>query len=79
MDEQKRNKINLWMFPLGTVGRDMMYSLFNSFLLTYVLFTRNLTAAQLQSLFAPHGAKLKISCTRGQTPAEFDSPRMGAK
>ncbi|MBR3874160.1 MAG: MFS transporter [Clostridia bacterium] len=52
MDEQKRNKINLWMFPLGTVGRDMMYSLFNSFLLTYVLFTRNLTAAQLSAVTA---------------------------
>lgn len=50
MDENKRKRINLWMFPLGTVGRDMLYSLFNSFLLTYVLFTRNLTAAQLSAI-----------------------------
>ena len=52
MDEQKRNRINLWMFPLGTVGRDMMYALFNSYLLTYVLFTRSLTAAQLSAITA---------------------------
>ena len=50
MDEIKRTKTNLWMFPLGTVGRDMIYSLFNNFLLTYVLFTRNLTAAQLSAI-----------------------------
>ena len=50
MDEKKRNRINLWMFPLGTVGRDMLYSLFNSFLFTYVLFTRTLSAAQLSAI-----------------------------
>lgn len=38
------------MFPLGTVGRDMMYQLFTNFILTYVLFTRNLTAAQLMTI-----------------------------
>lgn len=52
MNESKRRKINLWTFPLGTVGRDMMYALFNSYLLTYVLFTRNLTAAQLSAITA---------------------------
>ncbi len=52
MDERRRKKINLWMFPLGTVGRDMMYALFNSYLLTYVLFTRSLTAAQLSAITA---------------------------
>lgn len=52
MDEIKRTKTNLWMFPLGTVGRDMMYALFNSFLLTYVLFTRKLDAAQLAAITA---------------------------
>ena len=48
MDKHKRR--NLWLFPLGTVGRDMMYTLFNSYLLTYVLFTRSLTAAQLSAI-----------------------------
>ena len=46
---------------------------------SHLSFRSNLTAAQPQSHFAPHGAKLKISCTRGRMPAEFDSPRMGAK
>ena len=50
MDEKKRNRINLWMFPLGTVGRDMTYALFTNFLLTYVLFPRQLTAAQLSAV-----------------------------
>ena len=38
------------MFPLGTVGRDMSYALFTNFLLTYILFTRQLTAAQLSAV-----------------------------
>ena len=50
MDEKKRNRHNLWMFPLGTVGRDMSYALFTNFLLTYILFTRQLTAAQLSAV-----------------------------
>ena len=52
MDETKRNRRNLWMFPLGTVGRDMSYALFTNFLLTYILFTRQLTAAQLSAVTA---------------------------
>ena len=47
---EKYKKRNLWMFPLGTVGRDMLYQLFNNFLMTYVLFTHNLTDAQLMAL-----------------------------
>ena len=52
MDELKRKKRNLWMFPLGTLGRDMLYCLFTNFLLTYVMFTRSLTAAQLSAITA---------------------------
>jgi len=52
MNEKRRNRLNLWMFPVGTIGRDMMYALFNSFLLTYVMFTRSLTAAQLTAITA---------------------------
>ena len=33
------DKRNLWMFPLGTVGRDMIYNLFTNFIFTYILFT----------------------------------------
>lgn len=40
------------MFPLGTVGRDMVYSLVTNFLLTYILFTKGLTAAQLGAVTA---------------------------
>ena len=46
------DKRNLWMFPLGTVGRDMIYNLFTNFIFTYILFTRNLTAAQLGAVTA---------------------------
>lgn len=52
MDEQKTLKKNLWFFPLGTVGRDMMYSLVTNFLLTYILFTKGLDAAQLAAITA---------------------------
>ncbi len=38
------------MFPLGTVGRDMMYNLVTSYLLTFVLFTHQLSAAQLTAI-----------------------------
>lgn len=51
MDEKQAKK-NLIMFPLGTVGRDMTYQLFTNFILTYVLFTRQLTAAQLGAITA---------------------------
>ena len=52
MDEPKRMKKNLWMFPLGTVGRDMVYNLVTNFLLTYILFTKGLDAAQLGAITA---------------------------
>ena len=52
MDEQRLRKRNLLMFPLGTVGRDMVYCLVTNFLLTYILFTKGLTAAQLGAVTA---------------------------
>ena len=52
MDELAIRKRNLWMFPLGTVGRDMMYNLVTNFLLTYILFTKGLSAAQLGAITA---------------------------
>ena len=52
MENQELRKKNLLMFPLGTVGRDMMYTLVTSYLLTFILFTRNLTAAQLGAVTA---------------------------
>lgn len=52
MDEMTIRNRNLWMFPLGTIGRDMMYNLVTNFLLTYILFTKGLTAAQLGTITA---------------------------
>ena len=52
MEDKKQARKNLIMFPLGTVGRDMVYSLVTNFLLTFVLFTRSLTAAQLSAITA---------------------------
>ena len=33
-EDKKITRRNLWMFPLGTVGRDMMYNLVTSYLMT---------------------------------------------
>ena len=52
MDEQQIRKRNLWCFPLGTVGRDMVYVLITNFLLTYIMYTRQLDNAQLAAITA---------------------------
>jgi melibiose permease/lactose/raffinose/galactose permease len=52
MENDKITKRNLLMFPLGTVGRDMVYNLVTSYLLSFVLFTHKLTAAQLSAITA---------------------------
>ena len=43
---------NLWAYPAGTIGRDMAFCMFNNYLLTYVLFTKTLTAAQFAVISA---------------------------
>lgn len=48
----KQEKKNLIFYPLGTVGRDMVYSLFTNFILLFILYTRHLTAAQLGAVTA---------------------------
>ncbi len=45
--KRKKREKNLIFYPLGTVGRDMMYYLFNNCILTYILFTKQLTSEQL--------------------------------
>jgi len=50
MEHSKRVRQNLLMYPLGTMGRDMVYCLFANFLLTFVLITKNLTPAQLTAI-----------------------------
>ena len=51
MDE-KQTKRNLINYPLGTVGRDMIYALFTNFLLLFIMYTRNLSNAQLGAVTA---------------------------
>lgn len=48
----KQETKNLWFYPLGTVGRDMMYSLFTNYILLFILYTRNLSNAQLGAITA---------------------------
>ena len=50
MNEEQIRKRNLWCFPMGTIGRDMVYVLITNFLLTFILFTRELTNAQLAAI-----------------------------
>ena len=52
MEDLKIRKKNLIMFPLGTVGRDMVYYLFTSCMMTFVLFTRSLTNSQFAAITA---------------------------
>ena len=50
MSKTAQDKKNLVFFPLGTIGRDMVYCLISSFLLNYVMFTKHLTNAQLAAV-----------------------------
>ena len=52
MEDLKLRKKNLIMFPLGTVGRDMVYYLFTSCMMTFVLFTRSLTNSEFAAITA---------------------------
>ncbi|MCR4586974.1 MAG: glycoside-pentoside-hexuronide (GPH):cation symporter [Lachnospiraceae bacterium] len=46
------DKKNLLFYPVGTIGRDMVYCLITNFLLTYILFTKQLNGAQLAAITA---------------------------
>ena len=50
--DAKAQKRNLFCFPIGTLGRDMIYNLFTNYILLYVLFTHHLTPAQLMAITA---------------------------
>ena len=51
-ESKKQHKRNLIFYPLGTIGRDMIYSLFTNFILLYILYTKQLTDAQLGAVTA---------------------------
>ena len=48
--EEKIFRRNFWMFPIGTIGRDFLFNFFNGYLLSFILLTKNLTAAQFASI-----------------------------
>lgn len=50
--EQTLFRRNLFMFSLGTIGRDFLFNFFNGFLLSFILLTKNLTTAQFGSISA---------------------------
>ena len=50
VEDPKIKKRNLWFYPLGTVGRDMIYTLFTSFIFLFVLYTKQLTDAQVVAI-----------------------------
>ena len=52
MDDLQTRKKNLIFFPLGTIGRDMIYNMWTNFIMLYILYTRNLTTAQLAAVTA---------------------------
>ena len=52
MEDLKQRKKNLILFPIGTIGRDMMYNLVTNYLMLFIIFTRQLTAAQLGAITA---------------------------
>ncbi len=52
MEDRKVTKRNLIMFPLGTVGRDMVYNLVTYSLLKFVMYTRTLTDVQFAVISA---------------------------
>ena len=49
MNQEKKNLI---FYPLGTVGRDMVYALFTNYIMLFILYTRSLTTAQLGAVTA---------------------------
>lgn len=50
MGNDKTTKKNLIFYPLGTLGRDAVYCLISSYLLTFVLFTHSLDGAQITAI-----------------------------
>ena len=47
---ERLSKRNLWGYSMGGIGRDMAYQLVNTYLLTFILFTKELTTAQFWSI-----------------------------
>lgn len=50
LSESARFTRNKWIYSVVGVGRDAAYTLYSTFLLSYVLFTKNITAQQFATL-----------------------------
>ena len=50
VEDPKIKKKNLLFYPLGTIGRDMVYNMFTSFIYLYVLYTKELTNSQIVAI-----------------------------
>lgn len=48
--KEKISLRNFFMFPLGTIGRDFLYNFFSGYLISFILFTKQLTDAQFGSI-----------------------------
>lgn len=66
---EKLSLNNLIMFSIGTFGRDFLYNFFSMYLLSFILFTKNLTNAQFSSI------SIIIICAR--IFDAFNDPIMG--
>ena len=44
--QERLTSHNLWSFSLGGVGRDLMYQLFNTYMLTCILLTKGVNTAE---------------------------------
>lgn len=49
---ERLSKRNLFMFALGTLGRDFLYNFFNGYLLSFCVFTKTLNDAQFSVITA---------------------------
>jgi|AGTN01.2.fsa_nt_gi sugar (Glycoside-Pentoside-Hexuronide) transporter len=50
LTEEKLSSRTKWTFTAGGIGRDMAYSLFSGFLLTYILLTKNVDGKQFAAI-----------------------------
>ncbi len=48
--EERLSKRNLWGYSMGGIGRDMVYQLVNTALMTFMLISKDLTAAQVTAI-----------------------------
>ncbi len=48
--QDKLSNRNLFMYALGTLGRDFLYNLFNGYLLSFCVFTKSLNTAQFTAI-----------------------------